>query len=90
MVSFFILGYLGTKNPTRVDLFWFENVYWAQICMILYFMFFFLMPIYTKLDPTKPPICEPFVFISVSIVRQFLILPQLSPQIPPILFDFAQ
>ena len=54
VVSFFILGYLGTKNPTRIDLFWFENVYWAQICMILYFLFFILMPIYTKMDPTKP------------------------------------
>ena len=54
VVSFFILGYLGTKNPTRVDIFWFENVYWAQVCMILYFLFFFLMPWYSAKDPVKP------------------------------------
>ena len=54
VVSFFILGYLGTKNPTRTDLFWFQNVTWAQICMFVYFLFFFLMPWYTSRDKTKP------------------------------------
>ncbi len=54
VVAFFILGYLGTKNPSRVDLFWFQNVYWAQICMIVYFLFFLLMPWYTSRDATKP------------------------------------
>ena len=53
-VAFVLLGYLGTKNPQAVDLFWFTNVRWAQICYLLYFAFFLLMPIYTALDPVKP------------------------------------
>ena len=53
-VAFVLLGYLGTKNPQAVDLFWFTNVRWAQICYLLYFAFFLLMPIYSVLDPVKP------------------------------------
>ena len=53
-VTFVMLGYLGTKNPGLVDLFLFKNVIWAQIGLVLYFAFFLLMPIYTRLDPTKP------------------------------------
>ena len=53
-VSFVLLGYLGTKNPQAIDLFLFTNVRWAQICYFLYFAFFLLMPIYTRLDPVKP------------------------------------
>ncbi|TDJ73172.1 MAG: cytochrome b [Proteobacteria bacterium] len=47
-ISFIILGYLGTRPP--------EGIYkaLAQICTILYFAFFFLMPWYTKYDRTKP------------------------------------
>lgn len=54
VVSFILLGYLGTKNPQAVDLFFFTNVRWAQVCYFLYFAFFLLMPIYTKLDRVKP------------------------------------
>ncbi len=54
VVSFVLLGYLGTKNPQAVDLFLFTNVRWAQLCYFLYFAFFLLMPIYTKLDRVKP------------------------------------
>ncbi len=54
VVSFVVLGYLGTKSPADVDLALFANVYWAQVCMILYFLFFLLMPWYTSKDPTKP------------------------------------
>ena len=53
-VSFVLLGYLGTKNPQAIDLVLFSNLQWAQICYFLYFAFFLLMPIYTKLDPVKP------------------------------------
>ncbi len=53
-VSFVLLGYLGTKNPQAVDLVLLSNLQWAQICYFLYFAFFLLMPIYTKLDPVKP------------------------------------
>jgi ubiquinol-cytochrome c reductase cytochrome b subunit len=46
--SFLILGVLGVKAPTpaRTTL--------AQICSIIYFAFFLLMPIWTSLDKTKP------------------------------------
>jgi len=54
VVTFVMLGFLGTKNPDHIDLFFFKNVIWAQIGLVLYFAFFFLMPIYTKLDRTKP------------------------------------
>ena len=54
VISFVLLGYLGTKNPQAIDLFLFSNVRWAQICYFLYFAFFLLMPIYTRLDPVKP------------------------------------
>ena len=51
-VTFVMLGYLGTKNPGHVDLIWFKNVTWAQIGLVIYFAFFLLMPIYTRLDKT--------------------------------------
>ena len=54
VIVFFILGYLGTVKPESIDLFWFQNVTWAQICLVVYFGFFILMPVYTKLDKTKP------------------------------------
>ena len=53
-VSFVTLGYLGTKNPGHIDLIWFKNLVWAQIGLAIYFAFFLLMPIYTRLDRTKP------------------------------------
>ena len=51
-VTFVMLGYLGTRNPGHVDLIWFKNVTWAQIGLVIYFAFFLLMPIYTRLDRT--------------------------------------
>ena len=53
-VTFVMLGYLGTKNPGHIDLIWFKNLIWAQIGLVIYFAFFLLMPIYTRLDRTKP------------------------------------
>jgi len=48
VVSFFILGWLGMQapNPTLTMI--------SRICSIIYFAFFLLMPIYTKMDKTKP------------------------------------
>ena len=48
IVSFFILGYLGTLAPTdgRTAL--------AQFCTIIYFLYFALMPWYTRVEKTKP------------------------------------
>jgi len=54
VVTFVMLGFLGTRNPGHIDLFWFKNVTWAQIGLVIYFSFFLLMPIYTKLDKTRP------------------------------------
>ena len=48
VISFFILGYLGVQEatPARTAV--------AQICSVLYFAFFLLMPWYSKLDKCKP------------------------------------
>ena len=54
VISFVLLGYLGLKNPNNVDLILFKNVVWAQILTIVYFLFFLLMPFYSKADKTKP------------------------------------
>ena len=54
VVSFLVLGYLGTKSPDAVDLILFKNVYWAQIFTIVYFAFFLFMPWYTSRDKTLP------------------------------------
>ncbi len=48
IVSFLILGYLGMLAPTP------GRTIVAQICTVLYFLFFLLMPIYTSLDRYKP------------------------------------
>ncbi|MGR8949898.1 MAG: cytochrome b [Gammaproteobacteria bacterium] len=48
VISFIALGYLGTQNPTPL-LTWL-----ARIFTVVYFGFFLLMPIYTKMDQTKP------------------------------------
>ena len=60
VVSFFVLGYLGTV-PSNV---WGQFGNWmggadratvvARFFTVVYFAFFFLMPIYTTLDKTKP------------------------------------
>ncbi len=54
VVSFFILGYMGMKNPEHVDLFLFANVRWAQITTVVYFLFFLLLPFYSRWDSVKP------------------------------------
>ena len=48
VISFFVLGYLGTQAPTA------GRTMVAQIGTIVYFAFFLLMPIYTRIDKTKP------------------------------------
>ena len=47
-VSFVVLGYLGTQPPTAT------LTLLAQIFTVLYFAFFLVMPIYSKMDKTKP------------------------------------
>jgi ubiquinol-cytochrome c reductase cytochrome b subunit len=47
VVSFIMLGYLGSRPPTPL------LVLLARICTLTYFGFFVLMPIYTTLDKVK-------------------------------------
>ncbi len=46
--SFLILGVLGVRTPTP------SRTLLAQVCAIIYFAFFLLMPVWTSLDKTKP------------------------------------
>ncbi len=48
VVCFIVLGYLGVQPATP------GKTLLAQICTVLYFAFFLLMPIYSKMDKTKP------------------------------------
>jgi len=48
VVTFLVLGYLGLLPPTD------GRTLAAQIFTVIYFLFFILMPFYTKWDQTKP------------------------------------
>ena len=48
VAAFLTLGYLGTQPAAG------PNLIIAQVCTVLYFAFFVLMPFYTKIDKTKP------------------------------------
>lgn len=48
VISFITLGYLGSNPPSD------RLVLAARICSVVYFLFFLLMPIYTRLDKVKP------------------------------------
>jgi ubiquinol-cytochrome c reductase cytochrome b subunit len=48
IVSFFVLGYLGTIAPSP------GATALAQVCTLLYFAYFILMPWYTRIERTKP------------------------------------
>ena len=47
-ISFIVLGYLGTQPVNEI------RTVIAQISTVIYFLFFILMPWYTKIDGTKP------------------------------------
>jgi ubiquinol-cytochrome c reductase cytochrome b subunit len=49
VVSFLVLGYLGMQTPTAT----LTRI--AQVCTIIYFGFFLLMPWYTSVDKTTTP-----------------------------------
>ena len=48
VVAFLILGYLGVLAPTA------GRTLVAQVCMLVYFGFFFLMPWYSRWDSCRP------------------------------------
>ena len=49
VLSFFVLGYLGTIHPTPIA------TAVAQVCTVIYFAYFVLMPWYTRVEKTKTP-----------------------------------
>ncbi|NND00286.1 MAG: cytochrome bc complex cytochrome b subunit, partial [Gammaproteobacteria bacterium] len=48
LIAFIILGYLGMNSPTP------GRTLMAQICTVVYFAFFLLMPWFTSIGKTKP------------------------------------
>ena len=44
-----MLGYLGTIHPTPIA------TAIAQVCTVIYFAYFVLMPWYTRVEKTKTP-----------------------------------
>lgn len=48
VIAFLSLGYLGTQAPTEM------GTFLSRVFAIIYFLFFLLMPWYTKIDKTKP------------------------------------
>jgi ubiquinol-cytochrome c reductase cytochrome b subunit len=60
VIVFLILGYLGTEPITVWGQFgpWLDNAdratVAARVCTLIYFLFFLLMPWYTKVDKTRP------------------------------------
>ncbi|TDJ22926.1 MAG: cytochrome bc complex cytochrome b subunit [Gammaproteobacteria bacterium] len=48
VISFFVLGYLGTVAPSP------RATALAQVCTLVYFAYFVLMPWYTRAEKTKP------------------------------------
>jgi ubiquinol-cytochrome c reductase cytochrome b subunit len=48
VVSFFVLGYLGTLSVTE------GRTLLAQVFTLVYFAFFLLMPWYSRMDKTRP------------------------------------
>jgi len=48
VIAFLALGYLGTLTVTE------GRTIAAQVCTLIYFAFFLLMPWYTRMDKTKP------------------------------------
>jgi ubiquinol-cytochrome c reductase cytochrome b subunit len=53
VVSFVFLGYLGVVPSTKIIM-GLSATDWARICTVTYFAFFLLMPVYSKIDKTKP------------------------------------
>jgi ubiquinol-cytochrome c reductase cytochrome b subunit len=48
VISFVVLGYLGLVPTTE------GRTIAAQILTVFYFLFFILMPFYTRMEETKP------------------------------------
>ena len=54
IVGFFILGFLGTKDPAYKFFGFLPGAPIAQLLSVYYFLFFLTMPIWSSLDRCKP------------------------------------
>jgi ubiquinol-cytochrome c reductase cytochrome b subunit len=54
VVGFFILGFLGTKDPAYKFFGFIPGAPIAQLLSVYYFLFFLTMPIWSSLDRCKP------------------------------------
>ena len=54
VISFFILGFLGTKPPSYEFFGMIPGAPVAQVLSLFYFLFFITMPVWSSLDPCKP------------------------------------
>jgi ubiquinol-cytochrome c reductase cytochrome b subunit len=48
VLAFLVLGYYGTQPVTAL------GTIMSQICTLIYFAFFLLMPWYTQMEQTRP------------------------------------
>lgn len=77
VVSFIILGVLGTKSPTD------SRTALAQICTLIYFAYFLAMPWYTRKETTTTPpervtgrwISIPQLLLSLVLVGGLIFIP---------------
>lgn len=53
-ITFVILTWLGTQSSDGLFLGLINNTVMAQICSVIYFGFFLLMPLYSSMEKTKP------------------------------------
>ncbi|MEQ3691999.1 MAG: cytochrome b N-terminal domain-containing protein [Thalassolituus sp.] len=53
-ITFVILTWLGTQPSSGLFLGLIDNTLMAQICSVIYFAFFLLMPFYSSMEKTKP------------------------------------
>ncbi|MBV1960216.1 MAG: cytochrome b N-terminal domain-containing protein, partial [Oleibacter sp.] len=53
-ITFVILTWLGTQSSDGLFLGLINNTVMAQICSVIYFGFFLLMPFYSSMEKTKP------------------------------------
>jgi ubiquinol-cytochrome c reductase cytochrome b subunit len=54
VIGFFILGFLGTKSPSYEFFGVIPGAPVAQVLSLYYFLFFFTMPFWSKIDKCKP------------------------------------
>ena len=82
VISFLVLGYLGTQPATPVA----TNV--ARVFTAIYFGFFLLMPLYTRWEKTKPVPSRVTVELSLedqlpALIETFEEITEIKPTVAP-------